>query len=114
MSLDKHMEQSFPREPKVVFQAVLAGLEKLDAKTVKSEPEQYRIELKLPKVMLGKTLGERTYVTCEARAQEVGALLVVDAYPLDALERKLLFGARKGVTQMAVDMLLEQVGQHLA
>ncbi len=31
-----------------------------------------------------------------------GCLVVLDAYPLDAIDRKLMFGARKGVTQTVV------------
>jgi hypothetical protein len=38
----------------------------------------------------------------------------VDAYPLDAVERKLMFGARKGVTQTVVTWFLEQLDQQLA
>jgi len=51
-----------------------------------------------PKVILGKTLGERTQLSCAVRAAGNGAAVVVDAFPLDALERKFMFGARKGVT----------------
>jgi hypothetical protein len=36
------------------------------------------------------------------RPQGENCLVVVDAFPLDALERKLMFGARKGVTQTVV------------
>jgi len=38
----------------------------------------------------------------------------VDAYPLDAVERKLLFGARKGVTRTMVNWFIEQLDQQLA
>jgi len=33
---------------------------------------------------------------------------VVDAFPLDAVERKLLFGARKGATQTVVTWFIAQ------
>jgi hypothetical protein len=57
---------------------------------------------------------ERTYLTFEVRPQGETSLVVVDAYPLDAIERKLLFGARKGVTQMVVTKFIEQLDYQLA
>ena len=49
-----------------------------------------------------KTLDERTYCSCEVQSQGEGCLVILDAYPLDALNRKLLCGARKGVTHTLV------------
>ena len=48
------------------------------------------------------------------RAQGEASLVVVDAYPLDAIERKLLFGARKGVTQTVLTQFIEQLDHQLA
>ena len=102
MPTEQHQEKQYSLPPGTVFDAALKAVEKLSGKVVTSSPEQRKVEAKMPKVVLGKTLGERTYFTCEVRAQGEGSLVVVDAYPLDALERKLLFGARKGVTQTVV------------
>jgi len=38
---------------------------------------------------------------------------VVDAYPLDAVGRKLMFGARKGVTQTVIDMFTTHLENNL-
>ena len=75
---------------------------------------KFRLEVKFPKTLFGKTVGERTYLTCEVRAQGEVSLVVVDAYPLDAVERKLMFGARKGVTQTVVTWFMEQLDLQLA
>lgn len=99
MALDQHQEKTYSKDAQAAFQAAQKAAEKLGGNFVSTSAEQRRFEAKFPKVILGKTLGERTYLTCEVRAQGDGSLVVVDAYPLDALERKLLFGARKGVTQ---------------
>jgi len=64
-------------------------------------------------VILGKTWGERTYITFEVRAQGEGRLAVLDSYPLDAVERKLMFGARKGVTEGVSDLFMEHLDQQL-
>jgi hypothetical protein len=113
MPFEQHQERSYPSDPARVYAAVLKANEALEGKIVASSPEQGRLEVKLPKVMLGKTLGERTQLTCQVTALGSSSGVVVDAYPLDALERKLLFGARKGVTETAVTWFLEQMEKNL-
>jgi len=102
MPFEQHHEKSYSTDANSIFQAGLKAVEKLEGKIVSAAPETLRIEAKFPKVILGKTLGERTYLTCEIRKQGEACLVVVDAYPLDAVERKLMFGARKGVTLTVV------------
>jgi len=114
MPFEQHQEKQYAKDAGTVFRAALAACEKLGATPVATLPDKGRLEVKFPKTMLGKTLGERTYLTCEVRAQGEACLAVVDAYPLDAVERKLLFGARKGVTQTVVTWFLEHLDQELA
>ncbi len=39
--------------------------------------------------------------------------MILDAYPLDALNRKLMFGARKGVTQTIVSWFFAHLEHNL-
>ena len=71
------------------------------------------MEATFPKTIFGKTLGERTHLSCEGRAQGELSLVVVDAYALDAVERKLMFGARKGVTRSVVTWFMQQLDLQL-
>jgi hypothetical protein len=102
MSLEQHQEKSYPKDAQSIYQAALKATEKLEGKVISSTPEKFRFEARFPKVILGKTLGERTQLACEVRLQGESGVVVVDAFPLDALERKLMFGARKGVTLTVV------------
>ncbi len=102
MPLEMHQEKRYTLDSLSVFQAGLKAIEKLEGKIVTSDPNTRKVEARFPKTILGNTLGERTYLTFEAREDGEGTLAVVDAYPLDALDRKLLFGARKGVTATVV------------
>lgn len=102
MPFEQHQEKTYPRDAQSVYQAALKATEKLEGQIVSSDPDRFRFEAKFNKTILGKVLGERTFLTCEVRPQGEESQVVVDAYPLDALERKLLFGARKGVTQTVV------------
>lgn len=102
MPYEQHQEKSYPISAQDAHQAVLKVVEKLSGKVIAAAPEKMRVEANFPKVVLGKTLGERTYCAVEVQPEGEGCKVIVDAYPLDALNRKLLFGARKGVTQTLV------------
>ena len=102
MSYDQHHEKTYSKDAQSIYQAALKVTEKLSGNVISSAPEKYRFEARFPKVIFGKTLGERTQLSCEVRSQGETSLVVVDAFPLDAVERKLMFGARKGVTLTVV------------
>jgi hypothetical protein len=106
MSYDQHQERNYAADAKSIYDAALAVTVKLGGNVISSAPGKFRVEARFPKVILGKTLGERTQLSCEVRAQGEASLVVVDAFPLDAVERKLLFGARKGVTETVVTWFL--------
>lgn len=113
MPYDQHHEKLYSKDAQSVYQAALKATEKLQGKVIASSPDSYKVEANFPKVILGNTLGERTYCSCEIRPQDDSCLVVLDAYPLDALNRKLLFGARKGVTQTVVTWFIAHLENNL-
>ena len=102
MPFEQHKEKNYSKDVESIYQAALKATEKLDGKIISSTPEQYRFTARFPKVVLGKTLGDRTELSCVVRGEGDGGIAVVDAFPLDAVERKLMFGARPGVTLTVV------------
>jgi hypothetical protein len=102
MPFEQHKEKNYTKDVPSIYQAALDATEKLSGKIISSAPDQYRFTARFPKVVLGKTLGERTELSFEVRPDGAGGLAVVDAFPLDAVERKLMFGARPGVTLTVV------------
>ena len=113
MPFEQHQEKSYPKDAQSIYQAALEAAEKLGGKMISSTPENFRFEARFPKVILGKTLGERTQLSCEVRSQGEASQVVVDAFPLDAVERKLMFGARKGVTQTVVTWFVAHLEHNL-
>ena len=113
MPFEQHQEKNYSKDVQSIHQAALQAAEKLDGKIISSAPENFRFTARFPKVILGKTLGERTELTCEVRADGAGCSVIVDAFPLDAVERKLMFGARKGVTLTVVTWFIEHLEQNL-
>jgi hypothetical protein len=113
MPLEQHQEKNYSKDVQTIYQAALKTTEKLGGKIISSIPEQYRFTARFPKVILGKTLGERTELSCEVRANGEGGTAVVDAFPLDAVERKLMFGARPGVTLTIVTWFIAHLESNL-
>jgi hypothetical protein len=102
MPFEQHKEKNYPKDAESIYNAALKATERLDGKVISSKPEQLTFTARFPKVILGKTLGERTELSCEVRPEGNGGIAIVDAFPLDAVERKLMFGARPGVTLTVV------------
>jgi len=113
MPYEQHQEKNYPKDVQSIYQAALKASEKLHGKVISSAPEKLRFEARFPKVILGKTLGERTQLSCEVRAEGEGGIVVVDAFPLDAVERKLMFGARPGVTLTLVTWFIAHLEHNL-
>ena len=113
MPFEQHQEKSYAKDAQSIYQAALKATEKLQGKIISSAPEQFRLIARFPKVILGQTLGERTELSCEVRPNGEGGMVVVDAFPLDAVERKLMFGARKGVTQTVVTWFIAHLENNL-
>jgi hypothetical protein len=113
MPFEQHQEKTYQQDEGIVYQAALNAIQKLEGRIIASDPEKFRLEAKFPKVILGKTLGERTQLSCQVRAQAQVSLVVIDAFPLDALDRKLMFGARKGVTSTVVTWFIAHLENNL-
>ena len=113
MPFEQHQEKNYSKDVQSIYQAALKVTEKLDGKIISSAAENFHFTARFPKVILGKTLGERTELSCEVRAEGEGGIVVVDAFPLDAVERKLMFGARKGVTLTVVTWFIAHVEHDL-
>jgi hypothetical protein len=113
MPFEQHQEKNYPKDMQSIFQAALKATEKLGGKVISYTPEKFCFTARFPKVILGKTLGERTELSCVVRSDGEGGLVVVDAFPLDAVERKLMFGARKGVTLTVVTWFIAHLENNL-
>jgi hypothetical protein len=102
MPFEQHKEKNYEKDAQSIYNAALKATERLDGKIISSKPDQLTFTARFPKVILGKTLGERTELSCAVRSEGSGGIAIVDAFPLDAVERKLMFGARPGVTLTVV------------
>lgn len=114
MPYEIHKEKTYSQSVAAVHAAALKSVAALKGQFVSSKPEEYRFEVKYDKTVLGKVLGDRTQMTCVVLPQGEGSKVVVDGYPLDAIGRKLMFGARAGVTQTVIDWFIEHLEKNLS
>ena len=113
MPFEVHQEKTYSQERSKVYDAAKKSMEKLKGQMVKSKPENFQFEVKFDKTILGKVLGDRTQMTCVVQAEGDGSKVVLDIYPLDAVGRKLMFGARKGVSEEVLRVFTEHLESNL-
>lgn len=113
MPFDVHQEKSYPQDQSKVYDAAMKSLESLKGKILSSKPEEFQFEVKFDKTLLGKVLGDRTQMTCVIQAEDDGSKVVMDIYPLDAVGRKLMFGARKGVSEEVIKLFTQNLESSL-
>jgi len=113
MSFEVHQEKNFSQDQSKVYDAAMKSVEKLKGKILSSKPENFQFEVKFDKTILGKVLGDRTQMTFAIHAEGDGSKTVMDIYPLDAVGRKLMFGARKGVSEEVLRLFIENLETNL-
>lgn len=113
MPYEIHQEKSYTQAQGDVYTAGLKAIQKLGGKVLSHKADEFKVEVKFDKTILGKVLGDRTNLTCIVQADATGSKIVVDAYPLDAVGRKLMFGARPGVTQTVVTWFIAHLENNL-
>lgn len=106
-------EKVFPLPEEQVLQAVKGAIAGLEGEILESREDQKKLKVYFPKTILGNTLGDRTHVLIEWTVADGGTKVNVLAYPVDAVQRKLQFGARKGVTRKVVTWFWAHVEHRL-
>lgn len=98
MSFEVNDSKTYNQSIEAVQTAALGAVAGLEGKILKQSDN--RIEAKFDKKILGKVLGDRTQIEIDLSTPADGTSQVdLSVYPLDPVGRKLLFGARKGVSQ---------------
>jgi hypothetical protein len=103
MSLYVEQTRSYVGAFGEIYAAVAGAVGGLEGKVIKSDAAAGALEAKFDKKILGKVLGDRTHILVTVSASnETECLVKIEAYPLDAVGRRLMFGARNGVTETVV------------
>jgi hypothetical protein len=108
-----HEEKSFSHSPEKAYSAVLAAVKGLEGKILREAKDDRLVHIQFNKTIHGQVLGDRTEFHVQTQSDEEGTKVVVEAFPLDAVGRKLMFGARKGVTRTVLDWFWAHVEHNL-
>lgn len=114
MPFEVQQEKTYEKPAADVYAAALKAIAGLEGQVSSQKPESGEIEAKFDKKILGKVLGDRTHLAVRVSSPTAGASTVaIEAYPLDPVGRKLMFGARKGVTSTVVTWFIAHLEHHL-
>jgi hypothetical protein len=100
MSFEVNESKTYTQSLETVQTAALGAIAGLEGKILKQSDS--RIEAKFDKKILGKVLGDRTQIEIDLFTANGASQVDVTIYPLDPVGRKLMFGARKGVSQTVI------------
>jgi uncharacterized protein YndB with AHSA1/START domain len=115
MPFEVRETRTYSAQPNAVYRAALAAVETLHGQVLQRDPAQGRLSARFDKKLRGKVLGDRTQIEVECTPTPTGQTDVsVLVYPLDALNRKLMFGARKGVPETVLSWFFEDLERCLA
>ena len=106
-------EKTFPQEPENILKAVKAAVTGLEGKILLENADANQINIQFPKTIHGQVLGDRTVFNTQVLADGESHKLVVEAFPVDAVGRKLMFGARKGVTRKVLTWFWAHIDHNL-
>lgn len=114
MPYEIKQEKSYPKTAEAIYAAALKAAAGLDGKVSAQKPEEGAFEIRFDKKILGKVLGDRTFMSVKVHANaDTQGTIVIEAYPLDPVGRKLMFGARKGVTSTVVTWFFAHLEHNL-
>ncbi len=99
-----------------VVKAAIGAIDGLEGKLKDQQSAGGATTLKgtFHKTILGKVLGDRTHLTATIVASAADLTDVsIEIYPLDAVGRKLAFGARAGVSQTVMTWFIAHLEHRL-
>ena len=113
MSYTIEESKSFAVSAEVTYDALLKAIAGLEGKIEEQDSTTRQVNVLFHKTILGKVLGDRTRLEARVDSADAGSTLNVIIDPLDAIGRKLQFGARKGVSRTVLTWLYAHVDHHL-
>ena len=105
---EKHL--SYPSD--TVLAAVQGAAKGLEGKIIHQEDQV--VHIRFHKTIHGQVLGDRSVFELALHEIDGRTRLAIEAYPVDAIGKKLMFGARKGVTQKVLTWFWAHMDHHLS
>jgi len=105
---------TYPQSIEEVYKAAYQTIIALGGKVVKHDLDNKQLVGWMDKKLYGKILGDRSQLEITLTSDEDGnTVLSVYAFPLNAINQKLMFGARPGVVDTVLKAFFEEVTKRL-
>ena len=115
MSYTINEEKNYPYTSNAIYQATTAAVAGLEGQVLNQDENAGHVAARFDKKIHGRVLGDRTEMKIDIKTGSDGeSTISLEAYPIDAVGRKLMFGARKGVTRTVVDWFFAHLEHRLA
>ena len=99
---------------KKIYECAYLSIVAMGGKVIRHDVTGGRLQGQMDKKLHGKILGDRSLLDITMTEADGETNLVILAYPLNAINQKLMFGARPGVVQTVVAAFYEEVEKRLA
>ena len=95
--------RSYEKPEENIYQAAQKAIAGLEGKVLAADANAGTIQGQFDKKIHGKVLGDRSQILVTVSGSDDGSSAVaVEAYPINPVGQKLMFGARKGVVPTVV------------
>jgi hypothetical protein len=95
--------RTYEKPKETVFQAAQKAIAGLEGKVLAEDADAGTIQGQFDKKILGKVLGDRSQILVAVSSSDGDSSTVaIEAYPINPVGQKLMFGARKGVVPTVV------------
>ena len=107
-------KKSYTANSDTLYQATLGAIAGLEGKVEQEDTSAHSVQAKFDKKIHGKVLGDRTRMHVQIVEENGERVVNIEAYPIDPVGRKLMFGARKGVTEKVVGWFFAHLEHRLS
>ena len=114
MPYDVNSAKKYAYPLKKVYECAYLSITAMGGKVTLHDAANGRLQGQMDKKLYGKILGDRTLLEITLTEANGETNMAILAYPLNAINQKLMFGARKGVVQTVVAAFYEEVDKRLS
>ncbi len=94
--------KTYEKTQENVFQAAKKAIAGLEGKVLTEDAAAGTIQGQFDKKIHGKVLGDRSQILIGITSENSSTKVDIEAYPINPVGQKLMFGARKGVVPTVV------------
>lgn len=113
MAYDVNSAKNYAYPLKKVYECAYLSIGAMGGKVTRHDVAGGRLQGQMDKKLYGKILGDRSLLDITLTEADGETRMAILAYPLNAINQKLMFGARPGVVQTVLAAFYEEVEKRL-